>query len=180
MAAAGYHRAMQPGIPAFLEQLWRVLRTALLGLAALVLFIEESGWRPLAAWIARLAQWPPIARLEARIRKVSPRLAIALFFAPMVLLLPVKFAAVWLIAIGRAGLGITIIVIAKLLGTAFVGRLFVLVEPQLMSFRWFARSMWWWRQTRLRIIVALHASALWRNVRHARDTWRQWVHKAAR
>ena len=42
-------------------------------------------------------------------------------------------------------LGVAIIVAAKVLGTALVGRLFVLVEPQLMTFAWFVRCAAWWR-----------------------------------
>ena len=36
-----------------LRPLWRLLRALLLGLAALVVFIEEFGWRPLSAWLGR-------------------------------------------------------------------------------------------------------------------------------
>ena len=43
-----------------LRPLWQVLRGVLLTLAAAVLLIEEWGWRPLTAWAARLAQWPPL------------------------------------------------------------------------------------------------------------------------
>ena len=48
-----------------LKSLWRVLKGTLLVLAALVVFIEEFGWRPLAAeadrggtgsWARRLSQ----------------------------------------------------------------------------------------------------------------------------
>ena len=35
----------------------RALRALLLTLAAVVLLIEEWGWRPLAAWVGRLAAW---------------------------------------------------------------------------------------------------------------------------
>ena len=55
------------------------------------------------------------------------------------LLFPIKLVALWLIQDGQATLGIGVIVAAKVLGTAFVGRLFILVEPQLMTFAWFAR-----------------------------------------
>ena len=62
--------------------LWRFVRGVMLAFAAVLLFLEEWGWRPLTAWAARLAQWPPIARLEARIVGVSSRWALALFLAP--------------------------------------------------------------------------------------------------
>ena len=60
-----------------LRWLWLALRGVLLALAALVMFIEEWGWRPLTAWAARLARWPPLARLEARIRTLPPAAALA-------------------------------------------------------------------------------------------------------
>ncbi|MEO7057372.1 MAG: hypothetical protein ABI281_13995 [Caldimonas sp.] len=158
----------------FLHSLWHLLRAALLGLAALFIFIEEWGWRPLTAWAARLGRWPPLAWLEARIRAAPPRLALALFLVPAVALVPVKLAALWLIEEGRAPLGIAVIVAAKLIGTALVGRLFLLVETQLMQFAWFARGLGWWRTTKERVLVALRASAVWRSLRAMRTTLRQW------
>ncbi|HZE92054.1 MAG TPA: hypothetical protein VE029_10180 [Rhizobacter sp.] len=139
-----------------------MVRVPLLAVAALILFIEEWGWRPLTAWAARLAQWPPLARLEARIRGASPRWALAFFLFPAVLLFPIKLVALWLMHLGQTALGVLLIVAAKLLGTAFVGRLFVLTEPQLMKFAWFARALAWWRVTKARVREACRGSAAWR------------------
>jgi hypothetical protein len=153
---------------------WRLLRGLALWLAAIVLFIEEWGWRPLTAAAARLGKWAPIARLEARVVASPPRLALLLFLAPAVLFFPLKIAALWFIDKGRAELGLFLIVVAKGLGTAIVGRLFILLEPQLMSFSWFARAVHWWRQTKAAVQRALRASAFWRRARVARCAWRQW------
>ena len=71
-----------------LALLWRPVRAVLLALAALVLAIEEWGWRPLTAWAARLARWAPVARLEAHIRSASPRTALLLFLVPAAALFP--------------------------------------------------------------------------------------------
>src|SRR4051812_29740927 len=111
--------------------LGRALRRGLLAPAAPVVFLQGGGWRPLSALIARWARWPPLRRLEQRIQRLSPRAAITVFLVPVVLLFPVKLLALGLIHAGRAGSGVALIVAAKLLGTAFVGRLFVLLEPQL-------------------------------------------------
>ena len=148
-----------------LKLIWSPLRAVLLALAAVVIFIEEFGWRPLARWAARLAKLPPLARLEARLRLVSPRKALVLFLAPAVLLFPLKMLALWLIQGGRPVLGIGLIVIAKLFGTALVGRLFVLVEPQLMSFDRFARAVRWWRDIQRRVKAAVVGMAAWRALR---------------
>jgi hypothetical protein len=151
----------------------------LLALFALVIFIEEWGWRPLTAIAARIARWPPIAALEALVRRAPPRVALALFLVPAVLLVPVKLGALWLIQSGRATLGITLIVVAKLVGTALVGRLFILVETQLMAFAWFARCVGWWRATRDMVMSSLRRSLLWRGGRLLRRVWRQALRRLA-
>jgi len=160
-----------------LRLLWRGLRALLLALAALVLFIEEWGWRPLTAWAARLARWPPLARLEDRIRALPPRLALATFLVPAVALFPVKLLALWLIHLGHALLGVLVIVAAKLLGTALVGRLFILTEAQLMQYAWFARALGWWRRTKQRVKDAVHSLPLWRQTRVAIRRWRLWLRR---
>lgn len=154
-----------------LRPLARAARGVLLVLAAAVLFIEEWGWRPLTAWAARLAQWPPLARLEARIRKASPPAALALFTVPAVALFPVKLLALWAIHQGHTLTGVLVIVAAKLLGTAFVGRLFILTEPQLMQFAWFAAALGWWRRTKQRVHEAVSGWAPWRRTRAVVRRW---------
>ncbi len=157
----------------------------LLAFAAVILFLEEWGWRPLTALAAWSARWPPLASLEAAICRAPPRVALALFLIPAILLVPVKLAALWLIGNRHATLGIIVIVAAKLVGTAFVGRLFVLVETQLMAFSWFARGIGWWRATRERVLTALRQSAFWRSGRAMRrmarrglDRLAAWFHSA--
>lgn len=160
-----------------LKWLWRVLRGILLALAALVLFIEEWGWRPLTAWVARLAKWPPLAQLERWIAALPPKGALLLFLVPAVALFPIKLLALWLIHIGRGTLGLLVIIAAKLLGTALVGRLFILTERQLVQFAWFARSLAWWRATKLRVRAAIERVRAWRIARASARRWRGWIRR---
>ena len=155
--------------------LWRPFRFVLLALLVLIIFVEEWGWRPLSALAAAIARWPPIAELERKIRAAPRHVALTLFLVPALLLFPVKLAALWLIEDGRATLGISVIVVAKVVGTAFVGRLFILVEPQLMTFAWFARTVQWWRSTRARIMAALRRSLVWRVARGFARIARRWL-----
>ena len=163
-----------------LRVLLRLLRGVFLVVAALVLWIEEWGWKPLAAIAARLGEWPPLARLEDRVRQTTPRVALALFLIPALALFPLKLAALWLIHKGHGVLGVALIVSAKVLGTALVGRLFILEEPQLMEFPWLARALFWWRETKLRVKLAVQASATWRGARRlkrwVRMKLRRWRH----
>ena len=93
------------------------------------------------------------------------------------MLVPVKLGALWLIQAGSATLGIAVILAAKLIGTAFVGRLFILVEPQLMTFPWFARCVHWWRETRDRVMAAMRRSLFWRMARAFRRVARRWIER---
>src|SRR3954465_5728613 len=92
-------------------------RPLLLALAALILLIEDFGWKPLSAWLGRIAQWPPLRRLEARPPPLPARQARALFLGPALPLFPLKLVALALIEDGHALAGLGIIVAAKLLGT---------------------------------------------------------------
>ena len=153
--------------------LWRPFRFVLLALLVVVILIEEWGWRPLVALAAKVARWPPLAALERRIAGAPRHVALALFLVPALALVPVKLGAVWLIEDGRASLGIAVIVAAKVVGTAFVGRLFVLVETQLMTFAWFVRCLTVWRSTRDRVVAAWRQSVFWRGADSVRRAARR-------
>lgn len=150
---------------------------------ALLVFLEEWGWRPLARAMGRLARWAPIARFEARLKEVSPGVALALFIVPAVALFPVKLLALWAIQQGHAVLGLSVIIAAKLLGTALLGRLFVLTEPQLRRYAWLARALDAWSAYKDRIKAWLHASAAWRAAAAAgtvlRRRWRRLIGRGA-
>jgi hypothetical protein len=168
------------GLKAIGQLLWRFLRGLLLALAAVVIFIEEWGWRPLTALAARLAKWPPLARLEAVIQTLPPRWALALFLVPAVLLFPVKLLALWFIHQGRTALGLVVIIAAKLVGTALVGRLFILTEAQLLHFAWFARALAGWRATKARVKAAVQGSRTWRLARAVGRRGRSWLRRFGR
>lgn len=140
----------------------RWLQRLLEALLALLILFEEWGWEPLKramAWVARL---PPLAWLERRIAALPPYAALAVFLVPTLLLLPVKLAALWLIGSGRAGLGLAVIVIAKLAGTALLARLFQLTQPALMQLAWFARGYSRWSAWKAALVARVRASWAWR------------------
>jgi hypothetical protein len=142
--------------------MWRWLRRGFEALIALVILFEEWGWEPLQralGWIARL---PPLALLERRIASLPPYAALAVFLVPSAMLLPVKLAALWLIGSGHAGLGLGVIGIAKLAGTALLARLFKLTQPALMQLAWFARWYWRWTAWKETLLVRIRASWAWR------------------
>ena len=104
---------------------------------ALLLFYEW-GWEPLARWIGRLLRFRWMRWVERKIRYAPPWAALLLFLSPTLVLLPFKLGAFWLMAHGKKLLGLAVIAVAKIVGTAVVAWIFKLTQPTLMQLRWFA------------------------------------------
>jgi hypothetical protein len=108
---------------------------ALLGMV-LVLF-EEVLWVGLGGILRQVARLAPIAWVESWIRRLPPILALPLFVLPWLIMLPVKLAALWLIAIGKIGHGALLFIGGEAFGVAFLARLYDLCRPALHQWRWF-------------------------------------------
>ena len=129
---------------------------------ALVLIFEEWGWEPLARLMGRLAKLPLWARMEAFISRLPPYAALVAFFAPALMLLPVKLLALYWISRGHAVLGLAVVLAAKMLGTAAVARLFTLTQPALMQMPWFATLYGRWKPWKDALIARVKDTPVWR------------------
>lgn len=158
-----------PSWMTFLARVLRVLRALLraVGTALIVplLLFEEWGWEPLAALAARLSRLPFWAAFEDRLRRLPPWGAVLAFFVPVLLLLPVKVLALFLFSRGHAATGLTVLVLAKLAGTAVVARIFQLVEGPLMRIPLFARWYPRWKAWKDHVLTIVRQSRPWRVVR---------------
>ena len=165
-----------------LRALGRGLKHLGTGLLALLILFEEWGWEPLQRLLARLGQLPLLRQIEAAITRLPPRAALAVFVLPTLLLLPVKLLALWLISQGHRLLGVAVIVLAKLVGTAVVARLFTLTRPALMQMPWFAHWYGRWTAWKDRVLAQVRASWAWRTARAikrlVRQRWARWMHRA--
>ena len=140
----------------------RLLKSVVGWLLALLILFEEWGWEPLQhalAWVGRL---PGLRWLEERIQRLPPYAALALFLLPTAMLLPVKLLALWFIAQGQVLSGTLVIVLAKLVGTALVARLFNLTRPALMQLAWFAQVYTRWTNWKERLLAQVRATWPWR------------------
>jgi len=155
-------------------RLRRRLVAPLIYLVALLLMLEQWLWEVTQAVLARIPAWGWLVRLQQVIRDLPPYAALAVFLAPTLLLLPVKLLALLSIAHGHPGLGLVIIVSAKILGTALVARVYALTRRSLLALAWFSR----WHDRLLafkdRVIAQLHASAGWRAAQRLGATVRGW------
>lgn len=148
-----------------LKLLFTPLRWLFRVVLAVVILFEEWGWEPLQRAMAAVGRLPVLRQLEAVVRRLPPYAALVVFFLPGLLLLPIKLLALWLMGIGRPGLGLTVIVLAKVLGTAVVARIFALTHPALMTLPWFARLYARWTVWKQGLLAWIRASAAWRMAR---------------
>ena len=144
-----------------LTWLRRLLGTVGIWLIGLVLLFEEWGWEYLArvlAWIGRL---PGLRWIEGRIRTLPPYAALGLFVVPMLTLLPLKLLALYWLGEGHTLLGVSVIIAAKLGGTAITARLFMLTQPTLMRLAWFARWFGKWMAFKDKVLSRVKGSRAW-------------------
>ncbi|HEY4372118.1 MAG TPA: hypothetical protein VGN52_09355 [Burkholderiales bacterium] len=141
-----------------------LLTPPLMLLAALLMLIEEVLWESLKRVMAAFGSLPVMRSIEAWISRLPPYGAAAAFLFPGAMLLPIKIAAVWLIAHHHAMLGCQVILAAKLVGTALVARIFTLTKPQLMTLAWFVTLYNFVMRCRAVLYGWVTASGAWQRV----------------
>lgn len=167
---------------------------------ALVILFEEWGWQQLVNLVARLRLFRPWARFEGWIEGLPPYPALIVLALPSLAILPIKLLAVYFLARGDLLAAAVVLGAAKLVGTAFIGRLFVLTRPAILRISWVAalyytivpwqeamfaslRATWLWRASRVvnqrvrRFIASLRPRwDIWRNTAAGRlGAWREAV-----
>ncbi|WP_371816408.1 hypothetical protein [Roseateles sp. DAIF2] len=142
-------------------------------LLALLILFEEWGWEPLRRAMARLAARLPLRWLERRLTRLPPHAALLVLVLPSLLIIPIKLLALWLIAEGKAMLGVAVIVAAKLAGTALLAWLFQLIQPALLRLAWFARLYARWSGWKAELLAWVRGSAAWRAARAMRQRLRR-------
>lgn len=166
----------------FLE---RGLKSLVFWLLAGVVLFEEWGWAPLARLFAALGRLPVWRQLERLITRLPPWAALLAFGVPMLVLIPLKVLALFLLGLGHLGTGLGLIIAAKVIGTALAARLFVLTQPALMKIGWFARLYIPWKIWKDQLLRQVRCSVPWRLTRNFRrrlswqlTQWRARIRKA--
>jgi hypothetical protein len=89
-----------------------------------------------------------IARTRRRLQQTGPYLSLLLMLLPLLLVEPLKIAALVVAGKGHWMSGTGILVAAYAVSLLFVERLFKVVKPKLMTLDWFARSWTWFTAIR--------------------------------
>ena len=138
----------------------RHLKRIALFLLAVVFLVEAWLWDVTGAVIKRALGWLPYAQLKiwvaARVEHLSPWLTLCVFIIPALVLLPLKFLTVFLLAKGLVLPGLAMMLLAKLAGLGISSFLFALCKPKLMELRgvrWLYDHLIYWRE-RARVMVS--------------------------
>jgi hypothetical protein len=112
------------------------MKKILLAFLAIFLIIEEWLWDGLTTLGHLLISWLKLEALEKWLSQTSPTLALMAFSIPLLIVTPINLAAFSLLAQGFVLQGLLVEILAKLLGTLLVARVFALTKPQLLTFAW--------------------------------------------
>ncbi len=145
--------------------LLKILGWVFTPIVALLLIFEEWGWVPLSRLFRTMVQWPFWADMWIKmgngIARLPPWAALLVLGVPAVLLFPVKLLAVYLIGHAQHVAGVSLLVGAKIVGTAILARLFELTQPALMQLAWFAKWYPRWKVWKDALMQRVRATMVW-------------------
>ena len=110
------------------------MKKSLLSFLAIFLIIEEWLWDLLTALGHSLSHRLHLEQFEQWLRQTDPAMALVAFSIPILIVVPINIVAFELVANGLILQGILTEILAKLLGTLLVARVFALTKPQLLTF----------------------------------------------
>jgi len=118
----------------------RLLRPFLILLALIFLF-EAWLWThlaPIVAWVVvRIPLRAIKERIAAWIEHLPPTATLVVFIVPVVLLLPLKFLGLWMLAHGYWLGAVGVLALAKMVSLGVTAFIFDLTRPKLLQLAWF-------------------------------------------
>ena len=124
-----------------MRQFLRHLARPFLILLALVFLFEAWLWEhlaPIVAWIvARLPLRAIKVRIAVWIEALPPTATLFVFIVPVLMLLPLKFLGVWMLARGYWLGALAVFAFAKVVSLGVTAFIFELTRPKLLQLGWF-------------------------------------------
>jgi hypothetical protein len=159
----------------------KILAAPFVFVAAIIILLEDWLWDDLARIAAAIGRLPIFHQIESFIVWLPPYPSLLLFGVPSLLLFPVKFASLYLIAHGQPVFGFLVAASAKIAGTALVARIFNLTKPKLLQIGWFAFLYERLTAFKKRIYDAIKSTALYKAVHEKhlqiREAVKRWIQR---
>ena len=110
-------------------------------LLALVFLFEAWLWehlRPIVAWVVDRIRWHDLkAQVAQWVDHLPPAATLLVFLVPVVLLLPLKFLGLWMLAHGSWLGAMATLAFAKVLSMGVTAFIFEATRPKLLQLAWF-------------------------------------------
>jgi hypothetical protein len=110
-------------------------------LLALVFLFEAWLWdrlQPVVAWVVGRLPWKAFkAKVAVWIERLPPAATLGVFLVPVVMLLPLKFAGLWMLAHGHVVGAGGVLVLAKVVSMGITAFIFDATRDKLLELGWF-------------------------------------------
>jgi hypothetical protein len=141
----------------------RWLARILYFIAVVVLAFEEWIWNHASALLRRIGNLLPFRWIEGWVRRRTPPQALSLFVLPILVVLPLKGVALGAIGHGHMALGIAVLSLDKVIGTAVFARLWQITEPAITTYGWVRAGRDAFLRLRQRLYDWLHEQPAYRS-----------------
>jgi hypothetical protein len=116
-------------------------------LLALIFLFEAWLWSHLAPIVAWIVDHIPLRRIKAwaaaGIERLPPYATLAVFVVPVILLLPLKFLGLWMLAHGQWLGALAVLGLAKVVSLGVTAFIFDLTRDKLLQLAWFRQLYDW-------------------------------------
>jgi hypothetical protein len=145
----------------------RVIRLILVSLAAIWMLFEDWVWDTIVGLMEEVGRLKIFNRFESFLARQNQYLLLTLFTFPFLIVIPAKLYGLYLIADGKVIRGVTIFIVAEVLITALVTRLFMISKDKLLQIKAFETCYYWlkdkkeWLYSELRKLRAWQLATEW-------------------
>jgi hypothetical protein len=123
----------------------QAIRLILIIIAAVWMLFEDWVWDNIVALMHIVGRQKIINSLETFLARQNQYVLLSLFSFPFFIMIPAKVYGLYLIADGKVIRGIIIFLIAEVLITALVTRLFIISSDKLLQIQAFAAFYYWFK-----------------------------------
>jgi hypothetical protein len=143
----------------------RAARLILIILAAIWMLFEDWVWDSIVALMELVGRLKIINRFETFLARQNQYLLLTLFTFPFLIMIPAKLYGLYLITSGKVLRGVSIFIIAKVIITALVTRLFIISKDKLMLIRSFAMFYDWFKSKKEWLYSEVRKLPAWQTAR---------------
>jgi hypothetical protein len=143
----------------------RAVRLLLISFAALWMLFEDWVWDSIVAFMQLVGRLKIISRFEAFLARQNRYLLVSLFTFPFFIMIPAKIYGLYLITTGKVIRGVTIFILAKVLVTALVTRLFLISKDKLLQIRAFAAFYSWFKEKKEWLYAEVRKLPAWQTAK---------------